>query len=128
VIGIAGFWLMMREAHITTIAVRKHMRRQGIGEQLLISIIEKSIELNAQIVTLEVRISNEYAQLLYQKYGFYKTGTRQRYYTDNGEDAFIMSTDTITTAEFQSDFKKLKHEYEQKWGHIIEQGGSLWVK
>lgn len=119
IIGIAGFWLMMREAHITTIAVRKNLRRHGIGEQLLISTIDMAIKFNAQIVTLEVRTSNEDAQQLYQKYGFYKTGTRPRYYTDNGEDAFIMSTDTIDNIGFKASFDKLKHAYEQKWEHIL---------
>ncbi len=119
IVGIAGFWLMMREAHITTIAVRDSMRRLGIGEQLLISIIDLSSRFNAQILTLEVRVSNDCAQLLYQKYGFYKTGTRQHYYTDNGEDAYIMSTDVITTDEFQSYFQKLKQSYNQKWQHVI---------
>jgi len=119
IVGIAGFWLMMREAHITTIAVRDSLRRLGIGEQLLISIIDLSFRLNAQIITLEVRVSNDYAQLLYQKYGFYKTGTRQHYYTDNGEDAYIMSTDAITSDEFQSNFQILKKTYEQKWQHVI---------
>ena len=118
IIGIAGFWLMMKEAHVTTIAVRENMRRQGIGERLLISAMDMAASLDAQIVTLEVRISNECALLLYQKCGFYKTGTRPRYYTDNGEDAFIMSTNIITTDEFQSDFKRLKQDYEKKWGHI----------
>jgi ribosomal-protein-alanine N-acetyltransferase len=120
VIGMAGFWLMMNEAHITTIAVREVYRRLGIGERLLISVIDLAIQLNAHIVTLEVRTSNELAQTLYQKYYFYKTGIRHRYYTDNGEDAFIMTTDTLTTSTFQSNYQQLKRAYEQKWNCIIK--------
>jgi ribosomal-protein-alanine N-acetyltransferase len=74
-----------------------------------------AIQLNAHIATLEVRTSNELAQVLYQKYDFYKTGIRHRYYTDNGEDAFIMTTDTLTTSEFQSRYQQIKKAYEKKW-------------
>jgi ribosomal-protein-alanine N-acetyltransferase len=119
ILGIAGFWLMVGEAHITTIAVRDTCRRQGIGERLLISLIDMATQLNAQLVTLEVRPSNEQAQILYQKYGFYKAGVRHRYYTDNGEDAFIMNTDVITSPYFQSHFLELKKAYEQKWDFSV---------
>jgi ribosomal-protein-alanine N-acetyltransferase len=118
IIGIAGFWIMVGEAHITTIAVRDTYKRQGIGERLLISIIDMAAQLNAQIVTLEVRPSNEQAQALYQKYGFYKVGVRHKYYTDNGEDALIMTTNVISSPFFQSQFHELKKTYEQKWGDI----------
>ena len=94
---------------------REAYRRLGVGERLLISLIDLAMQLNAHIVTLEVRASNELAQELYQKYGFYKTGMRHRYYTDNGEDAFIMSTDTLTLPSFQSNYQKLKKAYEVKW-------------
>lgn len=119
VTGIAGFWLMVGEAHITTIAVRNAHRRQGIGELLLISTIEKAIQLNAHVVTLEVRTSNEEAQSLYNKYGFYQAGIRKHYYSDNGEDAFIMSTDLTTSLPFKSRFNQLKNAYEQKQNHYI---------
>ena len=55
IIGFAGFWIVADEAHITNIAVRVCHRRQGIGELLLISIIDLATELKACIITLEVR-------------------------------------------------------------------------
>ena len=122
IIGMAGFWLIMGEAHIITIAVRKTYRRLGIGERLLISLIDRALELKAHVVTLEVRTSNELAQTLYQKYGFFKTGIRRQYYTDNGEDAFIMTTDTLTSAAFQSQYHSLKRAYEQKWNCTLSGG------
>jgi len=118
IIGIAGLWIMAGEAHITTIAVRDTYRKQGIGERLLISLIDMSMQLNAQVVTLEVRPSNKQAQNLYQKYGFYEVGLRHRYYTDNGEDALIMTTNVISSPFFQSHFLGLKKDYEQKRGNI----------
>ena len=115
VIGVAGFWVMVDEAHITTIATRNDYRRQGIGERLLISTIEMAMQLSAKVVTLEVRLSNEEAQALYQKYGFRKVGVRRGYYSDNGEDALLMTTHTMSSALFQSRFQRLKQSHQERW-------------
>ena len=56
VAGFAGFWLMAGEAHIVNIAVRQPYRRRGIGELLLISLIDLALETKANLVTLEVRL------------------------------------------------------------------------
>ncbi|MCL4394703.1 MAG: ribosomal protein S18-alanine N-acetyltransferase [Chloroflexi bacterium] len=101
VVGYGGFWLMVDEAHISTIAAHRDWRRRGIGELLLAVMIDRAAEVGASIVTLEVRVSNMPAQLLYRKYDFEVTGRRRHYYSDNGEDALIMSTPTISSAEFQ---------------------------
>jgi [ribosomal protein S18]-alanine N-acetyltransferase len=108
ILGYGGFWLMVDEAHISTIAAHHDWRRRGIGELLLVSMIDAGAEIGAHMVTLEVRLSNLNAQSLYRKYGFEVTGRRKGYYSDNGEDALIMSTPTITTAEFQRRIQGLK--------------------
>jgi len=115
VIGVAGFWVMVDEAHITTIATRNDYRRQGIGERLLISTIEMATQLSAKVVTLEVRLSNKEAQALYQKYGFRKAGVRRGYYSDNGEDALLMTTHAMSSALFQSRFQRLKQSHQERW-------------
>jgi len=114
ILGYGGFWLMAGEAHISTIAVRPEWRRRGIGELLLVAMLERAVELGADLATLEVRISNVAAQGLYQKYGFAKVGLRARYYSDRGEDALIMTTKHLTSAAFQSGFQRLKAELRQK--------------
>ncbi|MFH1383005.1 MAG: ribosomal protein S18-alanine N-acetyltransferase [Chloroflexota bacterium] len=114
IVGMVGFWIMVDEAHITTIAVREKYRRQGIGELLLMSAIDLALELEAREVTLEVRISNTGAQDLYTKYGFNQTGVRRGYYTDNREDALVMTTEKISSATFQTKFRQLKQAYYQK--------------
>ena len=116
VIGFAGFWIIAGEAHITNIAVRELCRRQGIGELLLISIIELATELNAQLITLEVRASNAAAQSLYYKYGFSQVGLRRGYYSDDREDATLMSAENITSASFQAHLQQLKQAHFRKWG------------
>jgi ribosomal-protein-alanine N-acetyltransferase len=114
ILGYGGFWLMAGEAHISTIAVRPEWRRRGIGELVLVAMLEQAVELGADLASLEVRVSNVTAQSLYQKYGFAKVGLRPHYYSDRGEDALIMTTKRLTSAAFQSGFQRLKAELRQK--------------
>ena len=116
-VGFAGLWFTLDEAHLTTIAVRQGYRRRGIGELLLISAIDLAAASGARFVTLEVRASNLEAQALYRKYGFFKTGVRHGYYTDNREDAFIMTTDPVASATYQSQFQELKGAHAARWGY-----------
>ena len=113
--GFAGFWILADEAHLTNIAVRVKCFRQGIGELLLISVIDLAAELNARLITLEVRISNTAAQNLYRKYGFIQVGLRRGYYIDNKEDAILMSIENIMSASFQAKFKRLKQAHFRRW-------------
>lgn len=92
VVGFAGIWLMVDDAHVTTFGVHPDWRRQGIGRQLLLNVSELSIAIGARRMTLEVRASNHAAQALYQAFGFEIAGRRPRYYTDDGEDALVMTT------------------------------------
>jgi len=121
VLGFAGLWIMAEEAHITNIVVRQIHRRRGIGELLLIYIIDLATGLNAHNLTLEVRASNITAQSLYYKYGFTQVGLRRGYYTDDKEDAVLMSTENITSASFQSRLNQLKQAHSQKWGIALYQ-------
>lgn len=118
IFGFAGFWIMAGEAHITTIAVREKHRRQGMGELLLISLIDLATELDASLVTLEVRASNIAAQSLYSKHGFVWVGVRRGYYTDNREDGVLMTLENITSAEVQANLQRLKQAHSQRWGRL----------
>ncbi len=100
-LGYAGFWLLVDEAHICTIAVRPQWQGQGLGELLLVSLLEQGMRLGAGRATLEVRVSNSSARALYEKYGFQIISRRKGYYTDNKEDAYIMTTPPLDTAQFQ---------------------------
>ncbi len=93
--GYAIIWDMVDVAHIISIAVRRSVRRRGIGELLLLNSISMSKEKGMSSITLEVRNSNLPAQSLYKKYDFRVKGIRKHYYTDNREDALIMTTDNI---------------------------------
>ncbi len=92
VVAFGGLWLMVDEAHVTTFAVHPEWRRQGIGRRLLVALVESAMGLGAARMTLEVRAGNVDAQRLYAELGFEEAGRRVAYYTDDGEDAMIMTT------------------------------------
>ena len=108
IVGYGGIWLTVDDAHITTIAVAPSHRGRGIGELLLNGLIDHAYELQARMLTLEVRVSNYSAQQLYVKYGFQPGGKRKRYYTDNNEDALIMWTDDINAAIYRERLGELR--------------------
>jgi len=110
VVGYGGLWLTVDDAHITTIAVDPAHRGRGVGELLLNALIDHAFELQARMLTLEVRVSNTTAQRLYLKYGFQPGGTRPRYYTDNNEDALIMWTEPIDTSEYKARLSELRRQ------------------
>ena len=114
IIGFAGLWLMVDEAHITTIAMHPDYQGLGLGELMLTSLIDIAYEIKAKWVTLEVRVSNYRAQNLYRKYGFHDAGMRHRYYSDNNEDALIMWTNEINSTAYKQSFQELKARLLQK--------------
>lgn len=117
VCGYVGIWLTVDEAHIVSIAVRALHRRRGIGELLLMATIDLALSLGKRVVSLEVRVSNDGAQRLYDKYGFKKAGIRSRYYSDNYEDAIIMTTDSIDSPDYQELLQLRRSQYEERWGN-----------
>lgn len=117
-IGFAGIWKIYDEAHIISIAVRQACRRQGFGELLMLAIIHMSFQLQAKVITLEVRVSNRVAQELYVKYGFRSAGVRHRYYSDNDEDALIMTTEPIHSESFKTSYQRLRQSHIKRWPAI----------
>jgi len=95
VVGYGGMWLMVDEAHITTFAVHPAWRRRRIGERLLLALLDLAVDRRAREATLEVRLSNLPARRLYEKYGFRPVGLRPNYYSDDREDALIMTTEAL---------------------------------
>jgi ribosomal-protein-alanine N-acetyltransferase len=117
IVGFAGEWLIMDEAHITTIGVAPECRGKKIGERILMNLLEEAIHRGVRRATLEVRRTNTVAQNLYTKYGFHTVAIRKGYYTNNNEDALVMWVDDMWSHEFLKAFRKYKevlgdtHEY-----------------
>ena len=120
-VGFVGLWYQAGDAHIVAIAVREEYRRRGLGELLLIGTIEMAVRRGQQVVTLEVRASNELAQALYRKYGFAQTGLRRGYYADNHEDAVIMTSDPLGSAAYEALFAGLRSAFEERYGETARE-------
>ena len=122
VFNIAGYvsvWYQGEEAHITEIAVKETLRGRGVGELLLIGSLKAAIDYGSKVMTLEARVSNFIAHRLYQKYTFKSVGIRKAYYSDNREDAVIMTTSPIDTSEYDELFGGLQSTYQGRWGRML---------
>ncbi|MDK7189467.1 ribosomal protein S18-alanine N-acetyltransferase [Bifidobacterium sp. UMB1230] len=90
VAGYAGFWFDGDDAQIMTIGVAKEYQKQGIASNLLKTMIENAKSIGAKRMLLEVKVNNNPALKLYEKFGFTKMGLRKRYYMPEGIDAYTM--------------------------------------
>ncbi len=99
-VGLGCLWSIVEEAHITIIAVRPDYQRQGLGQTLLLALLHAAHQRGLERSTLEVRISNQSAIDLYQKFGFKVAGRRKAYYEDTGEDALILWRGGLQTLGF----------------------------
>jgi [ribosomal protein S18]-alanine N-acetyltransferase len=106
--GFAGMWILLDEAHVTTIGVDPVYQGRGLGELLFVALLDEAMQRHATWVTLEVRVSNQAAQALYRKYGFTTQGRRQRYYSDNNEDAFIMWSESLRDEVYRARLQQLR--------------------
>lgn len=97
-VGFAGIWMMIDEAHVTTISVHPDWRRRGIGRRLLLGLADLATAIGARRLTLEVRLGNTAAQAMYLEFGFAVAGRRPGYYSDDGEDALVMTTPELGDA------------------------------
>jgi [ribosomal protein S18]-alanine N-acetyltransferase len=113
VVGYAGMWLMVDEAHITTFAVHPRWRRRRIGEHLLLTMLDLAVVRRAREATLEVRLSNLAARRLYEKYGFRPVGLRPRYYSDDNEDALIMTTEPLDSSRMMERIERLRQALDE---------------
>jgi [ribosomal protein S18]-alanine N-acetyltransferase len=117
-VGYAGYWLILEEGHITTIAVDPSLQKKGYGEYLLQHLITDAIAHEARWMTLEVRVSNIAAIKLYEKYDFTSLGRRKNYYVNNREDALVMWTEAIDGKRFKEKFELLKQDLANKYNFL----------
>lgn len=107
-VAYGGLWVILEDAHITTVAVHPSFQGRRFGERVLVRLLDESVDRGASWVTLEVRESNVIAQSLYKKYGFTVVNTRRGYYSDNDENALVMWAGNLKGAVFQNRLNALK--------------------
>ncbi len=110
VIGYGGMLTVENDAHITTLAVDPQARRQRLGTRMMVALVDAALDMGVSHVTLEVRMSNEAAQALYQRFGFAPVGLRKNYYRD--EDALVMWANDIDGIEYQARMMGVRNELE----------------
>lgn len=114
VVGYAGMMFMAEEAHVTNIAVDPDFHGRRVGSRLLLALITEAIARGAQVVSLEVRVTNHAAQAMYVKFGFEVVGTRKGYYIETNEDAYVMEAGDITSTEYRLLLKTIREELERE--------------
>lgn len=108
ILGFAGLWLMVDEAHVVNVAVAPEHRGRGYGRLLVHGLVDLARREGMTVATLECRVSNTAARSLYGEYGFYEVGVRPRYYSDNHEDAVIMTTEDLGNAAYRDRYDRLE--------------------
>ncbi len=101
-VGYSGMWVLPAEAHLCTIGVSPRHRRKGLGQRILLHMIDEAAQRGAARLVLEYRLSNLAAHDMYSKYDFRLLGVRRNYYRDGlkTEDAIVASLDGIQDPEF----------------------------
>ncbi len=99
-LGLGCYWAILDEAHITILGIHPDYQRRGLGHLMLCALLDRARQRDMARATLEVRISNQSALSLYQKFGFQIAGQRKGYYTDTGEDALILWRGKLQSTEF----------------------------
>jgi ribosomal-protein-alanine N-acetyltransferase len=100
VVGYTGSMLVAGEGHVTTIGVAPEWQRRGIGIKLLYRLVCELRDRGAKALTLEVRMSNTGAQILYRRFGFVPAGVRKNYYPEVNEDGLVMWAYDVDTRSY----------------------------
>jgi [ribosomal protein S18]-alanine N-acetyltransferase len=117
--AFGGLWLMVGEAHVVTVAVLPEERRKGLGRVVVHGLVQLARAEGMEVATLEVRVSNEPARALYREYGFYEVGRRKRYYSDNREDAIIMTTEDLNSPAYTGRLAQLANVLEERFPGVV---------
>jgi ribosomal-protein-alanine N-acetyltransferase len=110
-VGYGGLLVAPDSAHITNVAVDPGFRRQGIATRVLLALARDAIERGSPALTLEVRVGNDGARELYQRFGFAPAGMRKRYY-EGTDDAIVMWAHGIGEPAYRSRLDALERSIE----------------
>ena len=114
VLGYGGLLLVASDAHVTTIVVDPATQHCGLGTRLMLALVDVALAAGASHLTLEVRMSNEGARRLYQRFGFVPVGMRKDYYRD--EDALVMWAVDIDGWEYGERIAAIRESVDEENG------------
>ena len=118
--GYVGAWIHSGECHILNIAVAPEFRGRGLGEILMLGILDVAIRTGCEYAMLEYRVGNATAEALYLKLGFVVVGHRPNYYFDTNEDAALATLFDLQTPAYQSSLARFRELWEQKHDWALE--------
>lgn len=110
VVGYGGIMFTRREAHVTNIAVSPSFHGQKVGTRLLLALVTEAVARASDTISLEVRVSNDAAQNMYEKFGFSIEGVRKGYYVETNEDAYVMVVDKALSTDYRLRLKAIRDE------------------
>ena len=110
VVGYGGLICYGEEAHVTNVAVDPEHHRRKIATRVLHDLIVGALDMGAEAISLEVRVTNWGAQRLYGRFGFRPVGVRKNYYQEISEDALIMWLDGIREPEYRRRLRAVAEE------------------
>lgn len=103
-----GVMLIGEDAHVTTLAVSARTRRTRMGTRMMLRLVHAALAAGARHLTLEVRLSNDAARALYQRFGLAPVGLRKNYYRT--EDALVMWAIDVDQPEYQERLDRIEME------------------
>lgn len=113
VVGYAGMMFTGREAHVTNIAVAPNWHNHKVGTRLLLALTTEAIARGAEVISLEVRVSNKTAQSMYEKFGFFVVGVRKGYYIETNEDALVMEVPEARSTDYRRRLASIRKELDR---------------
>ena len=114
IIGMGCLWSIVNEAHLTLLGIHPNYQRQGLGQLLLLYLLQDAIARQLEWATLEVNATNLAAINLYQKYGFLVAGTRKNYYQPSGDDALVLWLKNIQGHKFQANLVQWQQQLQNR--------------
>jgi ribosomal-protein-alanine N-acetyltransferase len=114
VIGYAGMMFTGLEAHITNIAVDPAFHGRKVGSRMLLILLTEAIARGAEVLSLEVRVSNDAAKTMYEKFGFSVTSVRKGYYIETNEDAYVMVADAARSTDYRLRLQRIRDELQRR--------------
>lgn len=116
VVGYCGLMVTGREGHITNIAVDPAFHGRKVGTRLLLKQVTEAIARGSDLISLEVRVTNQVAQAMYEKFGFRIVDTRRGYYVETNEDAFVMVAENTMTSDYRRRLESIRSELDDALG------------